>query len=48
LLSEKKVNIKLFLVVFPHIVLFRFEVKYKPELKVNLDMDPTRMKKLGL
>jgi hypothetical protein len=37
---RRKVNIKLFLVVFPHIVLFKFEVKYKPGLKENLDMDP--------
>jgi hypothetical protein len=43
-----KVNIKLFLVVFTHIVLFRFEDKYKPSLKLNLDMDldPTIKKKL--
>ncbi len=37
---RRKVNIKLFLVVFPHIVLFKFEVKYKPGLKENLDIDP--------
>ncbi len=49
---KRKVNIKLFLVVFPHIVLFKFEVKYKPGLKENLDMDPDpdpgpiKMKKL--
>ncbi len=46
------VNIKLFLVVFPHIVLFRFEAKYKPGLKLNLDMglrpDPTKKKILDL
>ncbi len=30
---RKKVNIKLFLVVFSHIVLFRFEAKYKPDLQ---------------
>jgi hypothetical protein len=37
---RRKINIKLFLVVFPHIVLFKFEVKYKLGLKENLDMDP--------
>jgi hypothetical protein len=42
---QKKVNIKLFLVVFSHIVLFRFEAKYKPDLKLNLDMDPEPKKK---
>jgi hypothetical protein len=31
---------ELFLVIFPHIDLFRFEAKYKPRLKLNLDMDP--------
>jgi hypothetical protein len=31
---------KLFLVVFPHIVQFSFEAKYKPGLKLILDIDP--------
>ena len=38
--ERKKVNIKLFLVVFHHIVLFKFEVKYRPGPKLNLYMDP--------
>jgi len=37
---RKKVNIKLFFVVFCYIVLLRFEAKYKPGLKLNLDIDP--------
>jgi len=36
---RKKVNINLFLVVFPRIFLFRFEAKYKPYLNLDLDMD---------
>jgi 3-deoxy-D-arabino-heptulosonate 7-phosphate (DAHP) synthase len=36
---RKKVNRKLFLVVFCYIIIFRFEAKYKPGLKLNLDMD---------
>jgi hypothetical protein len=36
----KKVNIKLFLVVSSHIVLFRFETEYKAGLKLNLYMHP--------
>jgi hypothetical protein len=36
---RKKVNIKLCLAVFSHIVLFRFEAKHKPDPKSNLDMD---------
>jgi len=39
-ISVKNVNIKLFSVVLPHIVLFRFEAKYKLGLKLNLDIDP--------
>ncbi len=35
---RKKVNMKLFLVISPHIVLFRFEAKCKPGLKLNLNM----------
>jgi hypothetical protein len=35
----KEINIKLFLVVSLHIVLFRFEAKYKSNLKLNLYMD---------
>jgi len=31
--SRKKVNIKLFLIIFPSIVLFKFEAKYKPGLE---------------
>jgi hypothetical protein len=31
--SRKKVNIKLFLIIFPNIVLFKFEAKYKPGLE---------------
>jgi hypothetical protein len=34
----KKVNIKLFPVIVHHIVLFRLEAKYKPDLKLNLDI----------
>jgi hypothetical protein len=39
LLSEKENNLELFLVVFPHILLFRFETKYKLDLPVNLDIN---------
>jgi hypothetical protein len=44
----KNVNIKLFLVVSPHMVLFRFEAKYKPDLKLNLDMGPDLIKRKTL
>ena len=36
---KKKVNTKLFLIVFHYIVVFRFEVKQKPALKLNLDRE---------
>jgi hypothetical protein len=36
----KKVNIKLVLIVFLHILLFKFEAKYKLGLKLNQDMGP--------
>ncbi len=35
-----KVNVNLFLVDFPPIVIFRFASKYTPDSKLNLDMDP--------
>ncbi len=37
---EETVNMKLFLSVFPQIDLFGFRAKYKPFLKLNLDMGP--------
>jgi hypothetical protein len=40
-----KGNIKLFFIVFPRIVLFRFEAKCKPGLNLNLDIDPDPTKK---
>ncbi len=43
-----KGNIKLFFIVFPRIVLFRFEAKCKPGLNLNLDIDPNPTKKKTL
>jgi len=40
IILRKKINMKLFLVVSPYIVLFRFEAKSKPSLTSNLYMDP--------
>jgi len=46
--SRKKVNIKFSLIIFPNSVLFKFEAKYQPGLKLylNIDPDPTKKKKL--
>jgi hypothetical protein len=40
LVTQEKININLFLVVFPYLVQFRFAAKYKSGLKLNLDMNP--------